>query len=85
MSATIGYGNQTRRGLNAAASMYYDYERDILEYAIVQGSYNTDCCGLTVQYRRFNFASRDETQFRVAFSISNIGTFGTMKKQERIF
>ena len=85
ISGTIGYGNQQRRGLNAAGSVYYDYEKDILEFAIVQVSYNTDCCGYTVQYRRFNFANRDEAQFRLAFSISNIGTFGNMKRQERIF
>jgi LPS-assembly protein len=38
-----------------------------------------------VQYRRFAFGTRYENQFRVAFAISNIGTFGTLKRQERIF
>jgi LPS-assembly protein len=85
ITGTIGYGNQQRRGFNAAGSVYYDYEKDILEYAVAQVSYNTDCCGYTVQYRRFNFANRDEAQFRIAFSISNIGTFGNMKRQDRLF
>ncbi|MGH9591548.1 MAG: hypothetical protein ACRD5L_00545, partial [Bryobacteraceae bacterium] len=38
ISGTIGYGNQQRRGLNVAASAYYDYEKDILEFAVVQAS-----------------------------------------------
>jgi LPS-assembly protein len=38
-----------------------------------------------VQYRRFGFATRNENQFRVAFAIANIGSFGTLKKQERLF
>ena len=44
-----------------------------------------DCCGLSVQYRRFSFGTRNENQFRVAFAIANIGSFGTLKRQERIF
>jgi len=28
---------------------------------------------------------RNENQFRIAFSLANVGTFGTMKKQERLF
>jgi len=49
-------------------------------------TYNSDCCGLSVQYRRFNFGTRPgDDQFRVAFAIANIGSFGTLKRQERIF
>jgi LPS-assembly protein len=40
---------------------------------------------MSVQYRRFNFDVRGENQFRVAFAISNIGSFGTLRQQERIF
>ena len=45
----------------------------------------TDCCGFSAEYRRFNFGVRDDAQYRVAFSIANIGTFGNLKKQERLF
>jgi LPS-assembly protein len=83
--ATVGWGDPNRRGWNAGASTYYDYRKGELLFATVQATYNTDCCGISVQYRRLNFGTRDETQFRVAFAISNIGTFGTLKRQERIF
>jgi LPS-assembly protein len=81
----IGYGSQTRKGWNAAFNLYYDYKKGITQFATGQVTYNTDCCGISVQYRRFNFGTRDETQFRVAFAVSNIGSFGTLRKQERIF
>jgi len=83
--ALVGVGDSNRRGWSAAVSTFYDYRRDILTYATMQVTYNTDCCGLSVQYRRFNFGQRDESQFRVAFAISNIGTFGTLRRQERLF
>ena len=31
------------------------------------------------------FGVRDDTAYRFAFSIANIGTFGNLKKQERLF
>ena len=56
-----------------------------MAFSTTQVTYNTDCCGLSLQYRRINIGTRDESQIRVAFAISNIGTFGTLKRQERIF
>jgi LPS-assembly protein len=78
-------GNQNRKGWNAAFSTYYDYKRGILDFSTTEVTYNTDCCGISVEYRRFNVGSRDDTQYRVAFAVSNIGSFGTLRKQERIF
>jgi LPS-assembly protein len=57
----------------------------ILQYSQAQITYNTDCCGFSVQYRRFSLIGRNDNQFRVAYAISNIGTVGTLKRQEKIF
>ncbi len=81
----IGYGNQNRKGWNAAVSLYYDYKKDVLVYSTTQVTYNTDCCGISFEYGRFNVGSRDDTQYRVAFAVANVGSFGTLRKQERIF
>ena len=81
----IGLGNDNRRGFNAAFSGSYDYRNRILQYTQAQVTYNTDCCGFSVQYRLFNLGSRKENQFRVAFAVANIGSFGTLKRQERMF
>lgn len=85
MRASFGVGNQTRRGWNAAFVAIYDYREAILQYAIVQATYNTDCCGFSVQFARLDFGSRNENQYRFAFAVANLGSFGTLKRQERIF
>lgn len=81
----IGYGADGHRGWNYGFSGYYDYRLAFLQYAQFQVTYNTDCCGFSVQWRRFELGTRNENQFRVAFAVSNIGSFGTLKRQERVF
>ncbi|MBI3934946.1 MAG: LPS-assembly protein LptD [Acidobacteria bacterium] len=82
----VGYGNSLRRGWNAVFAGSYDAKEGFLQFTALQGSYNNDCCGISFEYRRFALGpTRNENQFRVAFSLSNIGTFGTLKKQERLF
>ena len=81
----FGIGNENRRGWNAAFSAIYDFRVGVMQFATTQVTYNTDCCGWSVQYRRFSLGTRNENQFRLAFVIANIGSFGTLKKQERLF
>lgn len=81
----IGIGNENRRGWNAAFSAFYDFRLGIMQFATTQITYNLNCCGISGQYRLFNFGARKENQFRVAFVIANIGSFGTLKRQDRIF
>ncbi len=81
----ITYGGDNRRGWNYGFSAFYDYRKGIMQFAQSQITYNTDCCGVSVQYRRFSFGTRNENQFRVAFAVSNIGSVGTLRKQDRIF
>jgi LPS-assembly protein len=81
----VGWGGENRKGWNAAFLAIYDYRLGILQFANTQVTYNTDCCGFSVQYRRFSFGTRNENQYRFAFSIANIGSFGTLRRQERFF
>jgi LPS-assembly protein len=85
MRVAANYGNQRRRGWNAGVSAFYDLKLGHLDFVLAQVTYNTDCCGISAQYRIFNFGTRDEHQELFSFSISNIGTFGTLKRQEAIF
>ncbi len=79
------YGDANRRGLNAGVSVVYDYREHFIRYATSQLSYNTDCCGVSVQLGRIHAGVRDDTLFRISFSIANIGSFGTLRKQDRMF
>jgi LPS-assembly protein len=81
----VGFGNENRRGWNFGFSAVYDYRIGQLQYATSQINYNTDCCGFSLQVRRFSFGTRNENQFQMSFSVANLGSFGTLKKQERMF
>jgi LPS-assembly protein len=81
-----GYGNPSKRGWSGAVNIGFDANFNFLQYSAVQTSYNWDCCGLSAEYRRFSLgAVRNENQFRFAFTLANVGTFGNLRRQERIF
>ncbi len=81
----VGFGQDNRRGWNAGFFAAYDYRTRALTLANSQITYNTSCCAYQFQYRRLGFGSRNENQFRVAFVIANIGSFGTLRRQDRLF
>jgi len=85
INVLVAVGNQNRKGWNAAFNAFYDLHNHVLEFGTTEVTYNTDCCGISAEYRRYNFGIRDDTQYRLSFTIANIGSFGNMRKQERIY
>jgi len=82
----FGYGQLNKRGLSAATSFGFDFNQGFLQYSTGQVSYNWDCCGLSVEYRRFALGLvRNENQFRFAFTLANVGAFGNLRRQERLY
>jgi LPS-assembly protein len=82
----LGYGHPNKRGISAGTTIGFDANLHFLQYAAAQTSYNWDCCGVSIEYRRFALgAVRNENQFRFAFSLANIGTFGNLRRQERLY
>jgi LPS-assembly protein len=81
----MGYGHPNKRGLSAAANFGFDDNFDFVQYGTIQTSYNWSCIGVSAEYRRFALAVRNENQFRFSLSLANIGTFGTLRRQERLF
>jgi LPS-assembly protein len=83
---TLGYGNLSKRGFNAATNIGFDANLNFLQYAAFQTTYNWDCCGISFEYRRYALGSvPNDNQYRFAFSLANIATFGNLKRQERIY
>jgi LPS-assembly protein len=83
-----GFGDPNHRGFNAGAEAIYDYREHAIQYTTSQVTYNTDCCGLSVQYHSFNLGNNigSRSEFRVAFTVANIATpLGNLKKQDRMF
>jgi LPS-assembly protein len=82
----LGYGGLAHRGFSAASSFGFDAETRQLQFATAQTSYNWDCCGVTLEYRRYAIANvRNENLFRFTFSLANIGSFGNLRRQERLY
>lgn len=82
----LGYGSPNKRGLSGATNLGFDANLGFLQYASAQLSYNWDCCGANVEYRRFALGSvRNENQFRFTFALAKIGAFGNLRRQERLF
>jgi LPS-assembly protein len=82
----LGYGHPNKRGFSGATAFGFDANLGFLQYATVQTSYNWDCCGISLEYRRFALgAVRNENQFRFNFTLANIGSFGNIRKQEQLY
>jgi LPS-assembly protein len=82
----FGYGNLTRKGFNFTSGVSYDFTNQALQSQLVQISYNGNCCGLALEYRRINLGQvRTENRFTATFIIANIGSFGNLRRQEKIF
>jgi LPS-assembly protein len=82
----LGYGHPNKRGFSGAANVGFDANLGFLQYSAAQVAYNWDCCGFSLEYRRFALGSvRNENQFRFTFALANIGAFGNLRRQERLF
>ncbi|MCB9385202.1 MAG: LPS-assembly protein LptD [Bryobacterales bacterium] len=85
LTTLIGFGDFNRRGWNFAVNSIYDYRRQNFLYTRGQLSYNTDCCGFGIEFGRIGYSTLPQNQFRVSLSIANVGSFGTLRPQERLF
>ncbi len=58
----------------------------LLQYATIQANYNWNCCGLSIEYRKFELGSvRNEGSYKFNLTLANIGTAGNLRKAERLF
>ncbi len=82
----LGYGVPTKPGLSIAANTGLDLIRGDAQYTAVQTGYNWNCCGLAVEYRKYNLGTvRDENAYRFNFTLANIGSAGNIRRAERLF
>ena len=87
----LGYGSLSKRGLSATSNFGFDANAASLEkglqYGSVQATYNWDCCGFSLGYRRFALVSvhRLENEYFFQFNLANIASFGNLRRQERLF
>jgi LPS-assembly protein len=86
MRVLLGYGTPAKPGLSVAGNVGIDLRLGSLQYGSLQASYNWNCCGLTVEYRKYELGSvRNEGVERFSFTLANIGGAGNLRRSERIF
>ena len=86
LRATLGYGSATKVGFSSAINIGYDLNRVELQYGGVQTSYNWNCCGLTIEYRRLALGSvRNENYESFNFTLAGIGTAGNINRSQLIY
>jgi LPS-assembly protein len=86
MRVLLGYGAPSQPGLSAAASAGIDLNLGSAQYVTLQTSYNWNCCGLSVEYRKYDLGTvRDEGAYRFNFTLANIGTAGNLRRAESLF
>ncbi len=85
LRGTVGFGNQLKPGFSGAFSFSYDVERSLFQSSVAQVGYNTDCYGVNFELSQFDIGARKESRFRFAFTLKNIGSYGTLRPQERLF
>lgn len=84
--ALIGYGDVNRRGWNASFGASYDITQQTFQNQLAQVNYNSSCCGIGFEVRRFSFGTiRNENLYMAVFRIANLGSVGNLRRQERIF
>ena len=82
----LSIGKPSGAGFNFAANAGYDFVLGQLQYGGAQATYNWNCCGLTVGYRRFQLGSiRDETQYLYSFTLANFGSVGDIRRSNSVF
>ncbi|HZR29155.1 MAG TPA: LPS assembly protein LptD [Terriglobales bacterium] len=85
-SMSGGYGNPRKTGFTSAASAGFDAQQGFVQSMSVETTYNWDCCGITMEYRRLALGPlRNENQYRFMFTIANVGSFGNLRRQERVY
>lgn len=82
----LGYGGATRKGFGVAANAGLDLNRTEVQYGALQVQYNWDCCGFSVEYRKYELGpTRNENAYRFNITLANIGTAGNLRRAQRLF
>ena len=80
------YGNVDHNGFSGAFGVDYNFVEGVAHQVVGEGGYRFSCFAVNVEYRRFSLGPlRQENEFRVAVSLANIGTFGNLRQNERLF
>jgi LPS-assembly protein len=79
------YGSPIKKGISMGANAGYDLTLNGLQYGGIQTTYNGDCCGLSLEFRRYALGSvRNDNQFLWSFTLAGVGSGGSLRRATRI-
>jgi LPS-assembly protein len=86
MRVLFGFGKPNRAGLSAAGYAGIDLDLGTVQYGAVQTSYNWNCCGISVEYRKFELGTtRNDSGYKFNFTLANIGSAGNIRHSDQVF
>ena len=86
MRLLAGYGTPTKPGLTAAAGVGIDLNLADTQYLTLQSSYNWNCCGFAIEYRKYDLGTiRNEGAYTFNFTLANIGGAGNLRRATSLF
>jgi LPS-assembly protein len=82
----VTYRNVDHNGFSGAAGVDYNFVQRVALQTVAQAGYRFSCFAVNVEYRRFSLTPlRRENEFRVAISLANVGTFGNLRQNDRLY
>jgi len=86
MQVKLGLVRPNMAGFSAAANAGIDLYLGTVQYGAIQTSYNWNCCGVSVEYRKYELGSaRNENVYRFNFTLANIGSAGNIRHSDQVF
>lgn len=86
MRVLFGFGGPTRPKLSALASAGIDLDLGTVQYGSILTSYNWNCCGLSVEYRKYELGTaRNDNGYKFNFTLANIGSAGNIRHADQMF
>jgi LPS-assembly protein len=82
----FGFRKPTQAGLSAAANAGIDINLGSVQYGAIQATYNWNCCGFSVEYRKYELGTaRNDNGYKFNFTLANIGSAGNLRRADQIF
>jgi LPS-assembly protein len=86
MRVLFGFGRPTRSGFSAQAAAGIDINLGSVQYGQILASYNWNCCGVSVEYRKYELGTaRNDNGYKFNFTLANIGSAGNIRHADQIF
>jgi LPS-assembly protein len=79
------FGSAYRHGISLGLRAAYDIEHRTFQGSTTELRYNTDCYGLSMEWFQYDIGVRRESRLLFSFTLKDLGSYGNIRRQDRIF